>query len=225
MPTILKAILCDVDGVLVDTEGLHFQAWDWICRDIGGQPLTQEEHATLVGKDGPVIMRELSQMKGFGGDLTKLNDRCREKYIELRQTGNIPVIMENVMLLREFAELYSGLRFAAVSSDTHDHIQQNLRVAGLENFFELAVSAHSDGLKKKPAPDVWLVAMKRLGVAPEECLAFEDSPAGVESVTSAGVRVVALPSPSTVSCSFPTAHTVIKPGERKNAREILARVM
>ena len=72
---------------------------------------------------------------------------------------------------------------------------------------------------------MWLAAMDRLGVRPEECLAFEDSPVGVQSVTSAGIKVVALPNRITVLCKFPTVQLVIKPGEERNAKEILARLM
>lgn len=224
MPTVLKAILCDVDGVLVDTEDLQFQARDWICREEGGKPLTHEEHTRIVGKDGMVTMQELSRMKGLVGDLIELRDRCREKYIQLRRAGGIPVIEGNVRLIREFANLPWGVRFVAVSSDSHDHIRENLQAARLEDLFEFSISGHSDGLKKKPAPDMWWAAMKRLGVKAEECLAFEDTPVGVESATGAGVRVVALPSPTTASCSFPTAQMVIRPGERRDARDILARL-
>lgn len=220
----LKAILCDVDGVLVATEDLQFQVRDWICREVSGQPLTLEEHAEIVGKDGMVIMKELAKMKGFTGDLSLLNDRCREKYIQLRQARDIVVIEENVRLVREFKDLYADLRFAAVSSDTHDHINENLKAAGLETFFELIISGHSDGLKKKPAPDMWLVAMSKLEVRPEECLVFEDTPVGTQSATSAGVQVVALPNRITAYCKFPTAQLVIGPGEERSANDILARL-
>ena len=193
-----------------------------MARKMGGKALTHEEHALLIGRDGKEIMQLLCQMRGLIGNVDQLNNLRREHYNRLRLAG-IPVIRENVELVREFANLSIGLRFSAVSSAPRTDIDENLVAAGLTDFFEHAVSAKEAQLKRKPAPDLWLWTMRQMGLAADECLAFEDSPTGVASAKSAGLIVIALPSPSTATLEFPTAELVIRPGEKKSATEIIKR--
>jgi beta-phosphoglucomutase-like phosphatase (HAD superfamily) len=219
----IKALLWDVDGVFVDTERLHFLAWQKLAITHGSS-LTLEEYAPMIGRGSKENMEALCAMRHIAGDKDALNKERRGYYEAMRKEG-IPVLEENIALAKEFKNQFPELLHAAVSSSSQKDIRENLGAAGLGNFFARTISYEDKpGLARKPAPDLYLYALEALGFSAVECLAFEDSANGVASARAAGVRCVALPNELTKDSNFSAADFVVPWGTPKAVAGIVARL-
>ncbi len=219
----IKALIWDVDGVLVDTERLHFLAWQQLLAE-HGRTLTLKEYLPFIGRGSTENMANICARKGMAGDHASLNKRRREIYRQLR-AKEIPVIAENVALARQFAAEFPQLTRIAATNSIRQDTDESLTAAGLTNFFRFVVSFRDyPGLRRKPAPDLYLEAVKQLGLPVENCLAFEDTEPGVTAAKAAGVRVVALLSELTEGQNFSAADLVIQAGQPKAASTILKKI-
>ena len=222
--TNIKALLWDMDGLFIDTEELHFQAWQWMVASVGAEPLSLREYMVCVGRPGKENVETICKMKGITADTEHLRLVRREKYEELRRDGT-PIIDEHVELAKKFSREYPNLRQILVSSSSRADIDANVSLIGLDDFFEFTVSYEDvPGMVRKPAPDMYLFTLKKLGLRAEECVAFEDSRSGVVSAIQAGIPTVALPNRLTVEGDFSGAKMSILPGEKKNPKEILEKI-
>jgi len=219
----IKFVLWDVDGVFVDTEKLHFEAWNKMLSQFG-KNLGLAEYIPLVGRDGKENAETIHVLKGISCDKEQFRADRRTIYKRLREK-DIPLIKENIELVKSFVSEFPRIRHAVVSSEQKIQIGENLRAAEIDNLFELIVSYenHPD-LKRKPAPDMYLYALKKLGANPEECLVFEDSASGVAAATSAKIKCVALPNEFTKNHNFSAAAFIIFPGEKRAPAQILKKL-
>ena len=101
----------------------------------------------------------------------------------------------------------AGLKIGLASNSTHAHVEGHLEHRGMRGYFD-AIACRDDVTIGKPEPDVYLAALRGLGVAAASALAFEDSVPGHVAAHRAGLRVVVVPNPSTVHCEF--AHASLK---------------
>lgn len=181
------AVILDLDGVLVDSE----QAWDRARRDVvrehGG---TWRPGATraMMGMSAPEWSRYLHAELGVGLPPAEI-DRAVVARLEGHYRERLPLIDG----AREaVAALAARWPLGLASSSNREIIDLVLELAGLEPHFAATVSSEEVG-RGKPAPDVYLEAARRLGVAPQRCLAVEDSTNGLRSAAAAGMTVVAFP--------------------------------
>lgn len=181
-----------MDGLLIDTEPVWRVAEEEVYASIGVD-LTEAELLETTGLtitdavaawhrrlgDGPVPMTE-----------AEIIDRIIDDVVEhVRATGQaMPGVLEAVGLFQRL-----GLRLAIASSSPLRLIDAVRDRLGLR-FIDVRCSA-LDEARGKPAPDVYLTAARRLGVMPADCLAIEDSPAGVAAAKAAGMRCLAVPDP------------------------------
>ena len=186
----IKAVLFDMDGLMVDTESLATEAFIHSAKK-QGYDMTKEETLLVLGFTTKSIYE-------FWENYFKNSDVSGKqlvddhyKYIEniLFTTGprKMPYIEELLKYLKE-----SNYKVAVASSSNIDHIINNMEKTGLKKYIdEFASGAEVEN--GKPAPDVFLLAAERLGVKPEECLVLEDSKAGVLAGSSAGAKVIMVP--------------------------------
>ena len=186
----IKAMLFDMDGLMVDTESLATEAFIHSAKK-QGYDMTKEETLLVLGFTTKSIYE-------FWENYFKNSDVSGKqlvddhyKYIEniLFTTGprKMPYIEELLKYLKE-----SNYKVAVASSSNMDHIINNMEKTGLKKYIdEFASGAEVEN--GKPAPDVFLLAAERLGVKPEECLVLEDSKAGVIAGSSAGAKVIMVP--------------------------------
>ena len=186
----IKAVLFDMDGLMVDTESLATEAFIHSAKK-QGYDMTKEETLLVLGFTTKSIYE-------FWENYFKNSDVSGKqlvddhyKYIEniLFTTGprKMPYIEELLKYLKE-----SNYKVAVASSSNMDHIINNMEKTGLKKYIdEFASGAEVEN--GKPAPDVFLLAAERLGVKPEECLVLEDSKAGVIASSSAGAKVIMVP--------------------------------
>ena len=186
----IKAVLFDMDGLMVDTESLATEAFIYSAKK-QGYDMTKEETLLVLGFTTKSIYE-------FWENYFKNSDVSGKqlvddhyKYIEniLFTTGprKMPYIEELLKYLKE-----SNYKVAVASSSNMDHIINNMEKTGLKKYIdEFASGAEVEN--GKPAPDVFLLAAERLGVKPENCLVLEDSKAGVIAGSSAGAKVIMVP--------------------------------
>jgi beta-phosphoglucomutase len=189
------AVLFDCDGVLVDSEPAHFEAFR---STLAGEdlPLSREEyfHRYLAYDDATFFSMAFNH---HGRPLPEL---LRDSLVK-RKSATLAELMADVPVMEAsfaFARAARDAGYAvAVASGSHsDEVKTVLRRGGLSDLGVMV--ATEDVLRGKPDPEPWLVALERLNasrepkISPEQCLAFEDSIHGVRSVKAAGMQVVGL---------------------------------
>ena len=183
-----KAVLWDLDGVLVDSAPFHFQAWRELFQSLG-KGFADADFRRTFGLRNDAILRDIL------GELAPAEvERLARKKEELYRDkieGRVTAIPGAVDLLRCLQQ--TGMKMAIVSSAPGENVCVVLRSLGLEGVFE-AVVAEEDAPKGKPDPQGFLLAAEKLGVAPPECVVIEDAPGGLEAAKRAGMRCIGLAS-------------------------------
>lgn len=199
------AVLFDFDGVLVDTEWAIYEAWHrtFLAHH---HPLPLEIYTQCIGSDFDTWSPKthLEQLTGRSFDWHQL-DAARQIEIrrDLEQAGPMPGV---VPLLESLTA--AGIPLAVVSSSSHDWVDGWLGKLRLAPYFRTVV-CRGDAPRIKPAPDLWLEAVRRLGLPAGECLAIEDSLNGVKSAKAAGLQVWAVPNRTTACLDFSLADRVV----------------
>jgi len=183
-----QAVLLDLDGTLVDTEGIWWAAEAQVFADLGH--VLDEAHRTVV-VGGPMTrsVGHLMAVTGTTATLAELTLAINSRFQELIARG-APLMPGARRLLTELSA--HGLPTALVSASHRSTIDAMLRSLGHEHFtFTLA---GDEVARTKPHPEPYLTAAARLGAAPADCVVIEDTLTGVASAEAAGCRVVAVPS-------------------------------
>ena len=188
-PPRIRGVLFDMDGVVIDTEKLYTRFWMEACR-FYGFPMTREQALGMRSLGGPRAQAQLRSCFGEGADypairakrIELMNAFIAENGVELK-----PGIRELLAYLKE-----NGIRCAITSSAGLPTIREHLGSVGIVHLFDRLCSG-KDVPNGKPAPDIYLHGAACLGLRPEECLAIEDSPAGIEAAFRAGTYLVMIP--------------------------------
>ena len=181
-----RAYLFDCDGTIADSMPLHYVAWkkalgEWGCA------FDEELFYSWGGKPVEVIIATLNERKGLNMPVEAVGLRKESLYYELLpQLKPIPEVLEHIE-----AE-YGRIPFAVVSGSSRESVVSSLTTLGLLDKFDTIVAAE-DYQNPKPAPDAFLKAAEKLGVAPKDCLVFEDTALGIQAATAAGMATVMVP--------------------------------
>lgn len=183
------ALLFDMDGLMFDTERLAHRAWSQAMAEFG-QPAPFELFLRCVGTSEAGTNAILNEALGAEFDVEALRERERA-------IGRAIVTAEGLPLKPGLNELLDALDAwqmpRAVASSSHRAaIERNLNHVGLTGRFH-TLTGGDEVAHGKPAPDVFLLAAQRLGVAPEHCLVLEDSENGVRAAVAAGCTVINVP--------------------------------
>lgn len=185
----IKAALFDMDGLLIDSEKVYRDCWIQAARELG-YAFDEEKALTLRSLD-KTLANEL--FIGWFSDKTAYERvKARRKEIMNEKIRQEP-LQGKPGARRLICELEKhGIKSAVVTASPQKRAQMHLESVGLNGLFETIITTE-DVKKGKPFPDVYLYAAGELGVKPEDCLAFEDSPNGVKSAHDAGCRTVMIP--------------------------------
>jgi beta-phosphoglucomutase len=188
----LRAAVFDFDGVLVDSEPLHYRALRDALRSEGVE-ISEEEyvHVYLAYNDREAIRLALERHGEDGAPARRERIEARKIDIFARMIPEVPVFDGARDLVRALGR---EMPLAIASGARHDEIEAILLGVGLRDAFQAIVGAE-DAERMKPDPAPYLEAARRLaartaGLAPEECVAFEDSVPGIASALGAGMKVV-----------------------------------
>lgn len=179
------AVLWDVDGTLVDTAELHFQAWLALAREIG-KPFTRGDFAGTFGWRNPEIIPKLFGPEYSEQVTAQLGDRKENLYRAEAQKGI--ALLPGVRALLEGVQA-RGARQAIGSSAPRRNIDMILEITQTAPLFS-AIVAMEETARGKPDPEVFLLGARRLGIAPDRCIVLEDAPVGVQAAKAAGMRAV-----------------------------------
>ena len=204
----LKAILFDFDGLILDTETPEYLTWQGIYREHGFE-LPHEEWGRIIGGYG------LSDFDAAGhlallsqGRLDPVSLRARHSVESLALIHAQPILPGVLDILH--AAKRSGLKLAIASSSPHSWVDGHARRLGIFHHFNAVVCADDVGVgRTKPNPDLFLLALDQLGVRREAAVVLEDSPNGVKAANRAGIFVVAVPNPATASLAFEGADRMV----------------
>jgi len=189
-----SAYIFDMDGTLVNNMGVHIQIWVEFLASIGHPTDTETFYRRTVGKVNAEILREFVRP-----DLTDAEVAVYSLQKEELYRRRFRPLLKEIPGLSAFLRQAraSGMPMALATSAGMENVRFVLRGLGIEAFFSAVVSA-DEVVNGKPDPEIFLKAAAKLGVAPGECLVFEDSPSGLEAAHRAGMRAVALTTTFTV---------------------------
>ncbi len=184
----IQAFIFDMDGTLVDNANFHTQAWADLLHEIGIGIEPVDLHRLNAGKTNAETLRALL---GDGLSESELKDLARRKEFLYREAYRphlqaVPGLYSFLVQARSM-----GVSMAVASSADEQNIAMILDGLGIRDYFSAVVGAE-DIQNSKPHPEMFLTAARRLEISPQECLVFEDSPAGIESARRAGMRIVVL---------------------------------
>jgi HAD superfamily hydrolase (TIGR01509 family) len=182
-----RAVVFDLDGVIVSTEEVWDRVREDLARERGGR-WAPDAHTTMMGMSTPEWTAYMHHDLGVPMSPEDIAAEV-ERRLVARYEDDLPLIPGAADAVRALAaELPLGL----ASSSTPGLIAAVLRIAGLAGCFRATVSSQ-EVPRGKPAPDVYLRALAKLGVAPADAVAVEDSGAGIRAAAAAGMRVIAIP--------------------------------
>lgn len=187
MPVEPIAVIWDVDGTLVDTAELHFDAWVRLASEMG-RPFSREDFSATFGRRNPEIIRFLFHREFTDREVAEIGER-KENYYRAEAEKGIDLLPGVANMLRSFANL--GCRQAVGSSAPHGNLELILRITKSASYFQ-AIVGMEDTQRGKPDPEVFLVAAKKLNAEPSRCVVFEDAIAGVQAAKAGGMKCVAV---------------------------------
>ena len=181
------AIICDMDGLLVDSERLERRVWQGAARD-HGVDMSDERFASFVGHPADECNRLLAGYYGERFDVAAFRSTCHQRMRAIVEREGVPLRPG----AREWLDFVLGLAIplGLATSSAPELVRE--RLGDLVTLFATVVT-RADVARGKPHPDLYLEAASRLGVAPEAALALEDSPTGARAALAAGMAVVVVP--------------------------------
>jgi len=190
---LIKACIFDLDGVIVDTANYHYLAWKRLANELGFD-LSIDDNEKLKGVSR---MHSLEIILNLGG--VSLNDHDKEvlankkngwfvDYLERMAPDEIfPGVKSLLIKLRN-----RGIKIALASSSKN--AMTVVKLLHIQNEFDVIVDGTMT-VNSKPDPEIFLLAAKKLGLDPKDCIVFEDAEAGVEAALAAGMRCIGVGSP------------------------------
>ena len=192
----LKALIFDFDGLILDTETPEYQVWKNIYQE-NGFDLPVTKWGSIIGGNGtsnfePSDELSLLTQGQLNPDSLRLRHRSESHALVLSQPI-LPGVMEMIHAAKE-----ANLKLAIASSSPHSWVDAHAKRLGIFHHFDAVVCKDDVGVgRTKPNPDLFLLALNQLEIQKEAAVVFEDSPNGVKAAKNAGIFVVAVPNPIT----------------------------
>ncbi|TCM85425.1 HAD superfamily hydrolase (TIGR01509 family)/HAD superfamily hydrolase (TIGR01549 family) [Paenibacillus sp. BK033] len=183
---VIGAFIFDMDGVILDSEPLHFEA-DRLTMAQFGHHVEQEDLESFVGMTNPEMWRVIRQTYGIEAGLREI--LAFQKNIKLERL--LSETWEPIQGIKDLLVLLQAARIpmAVASSSPRWFIEGVLTRLSIENFFKITISGE-EMKQGKPSPDIYLEAARLLGVRPEHCVVLEDSRNGVVAAKAAGMTCI-----------------------------------
>ena len=186
--TLIKAVIFDVDGTLVDSNNLHVEAWREAFRCYGKEVTFEDVHGQM-GKGGDQLMPVFCTDE----ELERFGEELERRRVELFKSDYLPRVRPFPRVRELFERVKAdGLQLALASSAKEEELEKHKKSLRVEDLLEAATSA-DDAERSKPHPDIFQAALAGLeGVSPAEALVVGDTPYDVQAAAKAGIRAVGL---------------------------------
>jgi HAD superfamily hydrolase (TIGR01509 family) len=201
----IKALIFDFDGLMIDTETCDYQAWLEIYRGYGlDYPIHEWQELIGTYENVPVPLDRLDRLIG-PIDRDAIDNRRRERSTELAlQQDLLPGVMEYLEGARQL-----GLKMAIASSSPRKWLDHFLEPRNLSGYMQAIITGDTVS-QVKPSPEIFNSALQKLGVRPEEAIVFEDSFKGLLAAKAASIRCVIIPSSLTRGMDFKGADLMLE---------------
>lgn len=203
----LKAILFDHDGTLVDSEGVHYQMWLEVLNPYGVS-LSSEQYMQIYSgmptRDNARDLVERFQLNAVVDELVAKKLEIAHAYLE----DNAFPLMAGAQDILDYFQQQPNIQQAIVTGAGAEIVNATIRSHQLAAYFATIVS-FDDVAQSKPAPDCYLLALERLGLQAEECIAIEDTEHGVAAAVGAGVSCLAIPNAQSQAHNFSKATAIL----------------
>jgi len=183
----IRALIFDMDGVIVDSNPWHRTAWEEYNRSLGVE-MTEEMQQRMYGKRIDELIREFFGRHLDDAEVFAHGAAKETLYREMMKPHLNGALVPGI---REFLARHRGLALAVATNAEPPNVDFVLDETGLRSFFRIVVNGH-EVANPKPHPEIYLRVADALGVAPADCVVFEDSHTGVEAALAAGMQVVGI---------------------------------
>lgn len=195
MPGKIKAILFDMDGVLIDAREWHYESLNKALSLFGAEISRYDHLVTFDGLPTKKKLEMLSLEGGFPRGLHNFVNDLKQQYtMEIVYAKCKPVFHHQFALSRLKSE---GYRMAVCSNSVKNTIEVMMRKANLYDYLEFFLS-NQDVVKGKPDPEIYLKAMERMNLQPQDCLIVEDNDNGLKAAIASGAHVLKVENPDEV---------------------------
>jgi beta-phosphoglucomutase len=183
---VLKGVIFDLDGVIVETVLLHFNAWKKMFYEYGKE-FTFEEYKKKVDGiprlDGArAILKDLDEE-----ELKKAAEKKQKYFLELLEKEGVKVYQSTIRLIKELKK--NNIRVAVISSSKN--CLPILKRANIDSLFDVIITGN-DIKKGKPDPEIFILACKKLNLSPSECVVIEDAVLGVEAAKKGNFKCIGI---------------------------------
>ena len=185
----IKAIIFDLDGVLIDATEWHYEALNDALRLFGFEITREDNMGFYNGLPTTEKLKTLSERKGLPLGLHDTIKEMKRLYTDSRVAQLCRPSHEKQIMLTHLKN--KGYKLVCCSNAQKYSALNMLKIAQIDNFFEYIIG-NDEGLKPKPAPDIYLAAFKQIKVRPEETIIVEDAAHGIEAAKSSGAKVIAV---------------------------------
>ena len=183
LPDQIRGLVFDCDGTIADTMPLHYRAWAVALNEVG-QEISEALFYELAGVPSVRIAELLNERHGY--QLRPVETAQRKETLYLELMPQVKAVEPVVGIVQQFA---GKLPMAVATGGTRAICTKTLAALDLLSHFQAIVTA-DDVAHGKPAPDIFLEAARRIGVAPELCCAFEDGELGLQAARTAGMLTI-----------------------------------
>lgn len=183
----MKAVIFDMDGVLIDSEALHLYDFR-VFLNKHNQIFTSDDLSGFVGLDKNIFIERLQKMWKPVNQLPsieEITEGCKYPSDSFQD-----ILFPHVRFILSHLKK-NNIKIAIASSSPYDIIYKMLSVNNITSYFDVIVS-RNDVQAKKPSPDIYYEALKRLELSPHDCIVIEDSSVGIQAAVNAGLNVIAL---------------------------------
>lgn len=213
----MKAIIFDFDGTIMDTERAEMTAWQQLYDEFN-HVMPFEQWARNIGR-GEDLFDPLSHLESLVGKKLDCNKLAKQRQanlsVLLTALKPLPGVTNWIAMAKEL-----GMKLAIATASHHRWASGHLERMNLLHHFDYVVT-RDDVKNLKPHPEVYQLALQKLGINSEQAIAIEDSPNGATAAISAGLRCIIVPSTVTTTLTFPATFCKLQNLEERSLRDVL----